>query len=391
MSEPNLASTSPAGPMGPAETPGGRVRPNRSARARSGLLCLVLGGVLALSASPEWLQRAWDQVRPDAHDALPLVPADILLRAANTAESRGDLEESLRLYRMFCEQHPDHPGVEDALAQQARQHLSRGELDAAHEDYRVLRVRFPESTLQRPLLRELAEHELEQGRYEEAMRSYKDLVGLAIRPEERRGLEDAVPESGLSQKAQRALADREERERNELERVARFNLALCQEKTQHPAAALRAYDRFVRRFPTDTRVAEAQYRMGALQLELGRLYEARRHFEPLCVQEDISPVLRAASIYQAGRCSEKLKQLDEARRFYRLAIALEPQEDDYRLASLERLARLLEKPEPMHAREVYRDLASHSDNAVRRAIARQRFVALQGEATVAAVPPNVED
>jgi hypothetical protein len=74
-----------------------------------------------------------------------------------------------------------------------------------------------------------------------------------------------------------------------------------------------------------------------------------------------------------------------------MALPLTPQQDDYRLASLERLARLLEKPEPLRAREVYRDLASHSDNAVRRAIARQRFVALQGEATVAATLPNVEE
>jgi TolA-binding protein len=354
-------------------------------------LCVLLAGALWVAATPQWLHQAWLWVDPDPTADLPLVPADILLRGATVAETRGDLEESLRLYRMFTEQHPQHSGVEDALAQMARQQLALGDLDAASDIYRELRMRFPDSALQRPLLRQLAEVEFVNGRVEDAMRSYKDLVGLAIRSEIGRSTEDSAPRSAAERTALKARDDRIEQERNEMERLARFNLALCQEKTSHPSAAIRAYERFVRRFPTDARVAEARYRMGALHLELGHVREARHHFEPLCLQEDIAPMLRAASIYHAGRCSEKLMELDEARRFYQLATALTPQSDDYRLASLERLARLLEKPEPLRAREVYRDLASHSDNSVRRAIARQRFVALQGEATVAATLPEVEE
>jgi TolA-binding protein len=390
MKTKNQESATIQSPTGQDQQPSGAMRRRRSARARSGLLCVLLSGALVVSAAPEWAHEAWTWLRPGSASELPLVPAEILLRAAATAETRGDIKESMRLLRTFTKQHPGHAAVEDAIAQLARHHLASADIKAARAVYHELRSQFPGSSEQRVLLREIAEHELQNEHFEDAMRSYKDLVGLAIRADPHVHQEDTAPSTAATRALQRQQRMQREDERNEIERLARFNLALCQEKTKHPAAAIRAYERFVRRFPTDERVAEAQYRMGAMHLELGHVLQARRQFEPLCAREDIAPVLRAASIYHAGRCSEKLLENDEARRFYRMATALTPPEDEYRLAALVRLARLIESQEPMRAREVYRDLATNSDNSVRRAIARQRFVSLQGEATVAAASAAVE-
>ena len=253
-------------------------------------------------------------------------------------------------------------------------------------------MRFPSSDQQSPLLRALAQEEYNLGNYEDALRSYKDLVGLAIRhvpaPTQ---VEDTAPNSRAARNAVRKQQKKLEATRNELERLARFNLALCQQQAKKPTAAIRAYERFVRRFPTDARVANAHFRMGILNLELGRLTQALEHFEPLCTDEDVAASLRTASIYHAGRSNEKLMQLEEARHFYGMATALTPTEDTYRLAALSRLARLIVKTQPLRALDVYRDLASNSDNSVRRAIARQHLIALQGEATVASATPEVPE
>ena len=364
----------------------------KMARLRSGLLCVILGGVLTLATHPEWLSTAWSWTQPQSPGHSPLVPAEILLRAANTAETRGDLAESLRLLGWFCEQHPDHAGVEDAMAQRTLHHLALQQLVEAHDTFQEFRVRFPASARQKPLLRALAQREYELGYYEDAMRGYKDLVGLTIRHDgvSARG-EDTAPDTRASRKAARKQQKADEKQRNELERLARFNLALCHQKAQQPAAAIRAYERFVRRFPTDARVAEAHFRMGMLNLELGAVEQALEHFEPLCTREDLPMTLRTASIYHAGRSNEKLMNLDEARHFYGMATELLPTQDTYRLAAMSRLARLIEKTQPLHALEVYRDLASNSDNSVQRAIARQRFIKLQGEATVAVATPEEQE
>ena len=111
----------------------------------------------------------------------------------------------------------------------------------------------------------------------------------------------------------------------------------------------------------------------------------------MCTREDVDPSLRTASIYHAGRSNEKLMKLEEARHFYGMATALTPTEETYRLASLSRLARLIVKTQPLRALDVYRDLASNSGSSVRRAIARQQLIALQGEATIASATPEVPE
>lgn len=359
---------------------------------RSGVLCVVLGGVLAFATHPEWLAAAWSWSQPQSPGNAPLVPPEILLRAANTAEARGDRAEALRLLSWFCEQHPKHLGVENALAQRTRHHLAMNQMVEARAIYQEFRMRFPASDQQRPLLRALAEGEYNLGNYEYALRSYKDLIGLAIRhvPASTRA-EDTAPNNRTAQKAARQQQKQLEAKHNELERLARFNLALSHQQARQPTAAIQAYERFVRRFPNDSRVAEARFRMGILNLELGRLPQALKYFEPLCTREDVAPSLRSASIYHAGRGNEKLMKLEEARHFYGMASVLTPAEDTFRLAALSRLARIIAKTQPLRALEVYRDLAANSNNSVRRAIARQHLIALQGEATVASATREVPE
>jgi TolA-binding protein len=201
-------------------------------------------------------------------------------------------------------------------------------------------------------------------------------------PAEETGLE-ASPATRAARRALHRERTRVEELRTQMERVARFNLAVCQDLNHNRTGALRSYERFVRRFPADARVFEAYFRMGVLARETQRLELAVESFRAVWQNEQATADYRAASIYQGGLCLEHLARADEARQVYSLVTQTTPPGDPYRLATLQRLAGLLRQHEPLRAMELYRELADYSGHAVDRAVAQQNLLLLQAGTAIA--------
>ncbi|MFQ5601173.1 MAG: tetratricopeptide repeat protein [Candidatus Krumholzibacteriia bacterium] len=385
MSKTRNASAPDPGSTGLGRKRRERSRLRRAARVRAAFLCALLGAGLVIAGRPELFWEAVEAMRPELQEDMPRLPADALLRTAEAAHAGRNFEESARLYGLLVAQHPEHSAVEDALIARMHALTALGDAPAAQlalEEYRLL---YPSSAKLPRLLLEMATWQYGASHYHQAARGYTDLIALMTRNERtRRPVEDTAPPSAAMRKAIAREKRRLTAERTRVERLARFNLALCYEMEGKPRPALRSYERFVRRFPTDERTAEAQFRMGVLLLEAGRLGQAVQQFKSVCTAERAPVEFRAASIYHAGRCLEKLLHGEDARETYRLAIDVRPFDNDYRLASLSRLAQLLQKREPLRALDIYHDLAESNDHPVRRAIARQHLIELQGESTMAA-------
>jgi TolA-binding protein len=252
-----------------------------------------------------------------------------------------------------------------------------------------LRVLFPRSEMIPKLLADLAARHFHDEEYDQAARCYTDLVGVVTRYDRiTAAAEDTGPPQELTPASRRRLHNAKQArvaQRSEMERLGRFNLALSHDRSGKRTAALRAYNRFVRRFPADARSAEAWFRMGVLELQARHPEVAVENFAKVWRSDSAPRDFQVAAIYKGGRCLEGLRHRDEAREVYRLALELEPRDDAWRLASLTRLAILLREPEPVRALEVYRDLAENSAHTVRRAVVQQRLIELQSESAMASV------
>ena len=363
------------------------MRVRRAARDRAAILCTVLGLGLAILGHPETFRRALGAVFPGLRRDTLVPPAGVLFRTAESAAARGRYAEAAYWEKLFIAQYPDHLLAENALSIRIRALVALDRMDEAQDAVTQFRGLYPQSESLFESLLELGESEFTRARYDEAARCYTDLIGLVTRyegpqvPQVRRDYVRPSPRHRLARHraAQRLLASRAE-----MERVARFNLALCYDHDGNRNAALRAYEHFVRRFPTDPRQGEAYFRMGVLERDSGRLEPAVEAFTQVCEDERAPDAMRAASIYRAGRCLEDLGRPDAARQVYRRAVDLRPRPEPYRLAALTRLAVLLRDREPLRALEIYQDLAENSTQPVRRAIAVQNLTELQEASAMAA-------
>jgi TolA-binding protein len=350
-------------------------------------VCVLLGLGLAIAGHPEVFWAVAERALPGSYEGTPILPADLLLRTADAAHARGNYEASAQLNALLVTQHPQHPLAEEALIARVQALSTLEQRDAMRDAVEELRVMFPRSEKLPSMLAELGRRYFVNADYTEAARCYTDLIGLVTRyeraeifPDDReQQLGPAMRRARHNEKLARLAR------RTELERLARFNLALCHDRSGKRRAALRSYERFVRRFPTDARSSEAWFRMGTLELESRHIDVAAEHFGKVYSTSVAPSEYRAASIYKAGRCLERLRRRDAARETYKLTLEMQPSDDPWRLASLTRLAALLRDPEPLRALEVYRDLAENSTHSVRRAVARQNLVELQAESAMAAV------
>jgi TolA-binding protein len=355
---------------------------------RSALLCaLLLGAVLIGRDAATWASRlvSWS----DGRDSERSRPIEVLLQEVDAAEQRSDAAAIERLCAVIVDVYPEHAVVEPAMLRlvQARLKLGdgRGALRALHD----MRMRFPASKLLPEATLDVGAWQYRANAYADAAGTYTDLVALVTSGDGRAPVgEDTAPAPVIwRSKALWNEHKRAERSRTELERLARHNQALCYELGGDRESALRAYERFVSRFPQDAFVPEARFHMASLLESESRLDEALRAYR--YVYEDaLAPVsFRCESMYRAGRLHQAARRFDDAIAVYRQALPLEPTDNEFRLAALGELAGLLEGREPKAALAIYRELSASSAPAAVRAGALQRLAAL-GAAPAAPTTPS---
>jgi TolA-binding protein len=353
---------------------------------RSAVLCLFIVAGVAMARHTEFFLNGFRTL--DAPGTRHVRP-ETLLRQIEVAAGENRQAEVAQLCEQLFTQHPDHPLSEPAYLRAMRARIEAGDYVSACQDFERFRSRCAQSKLLPEAMLDVAGWQYEAGEFDKAARTYTDLIALVTRNASTLAdSEDTTPELPMW-RSLRSWNEhrREERGRAQLERLARFNQALCYERSGDRDAALRAYDRFLCRFPEDSRAAEAHFQMAVLQEQDGNSTEALRHFESVYAAGDSSEApaaLRLESVYRAGRVYEALHRYEEATTTYHLALPLRPVENEYRLASMAELAHLIEAREPLRALDIYHEIAERSMQPSWRAVALERMTALESEAAVAA-------
>ena len=347
------------------------------------LRALLLAGVLvagAWAASHPGALVEW-ATRPRATAAVPDSTEALgdLVRQVEEASAAGQHAEVARLCATIVEGYPDHPVAEPARVRYLQASMEIGDVRAAEEALVDFCRRHPDSPLLPEVLLHVATWQYERGKYGAAAQTWTDLIAATTRNGIGEGSEDAaarpviVRSLSLWRKIQR-----EERSRTQLERLARFNQALSWQLAGDGESALRAYDRFLARFPEDGHAPEARFRLANLLLERDFADEALDFYRTVYEDPNADPEFRCESVYRAGRSQEQRRRTEAAVEIYGHALDLVPPDHPLRLASLTQLAQLVEQREPGRALAIYRELANTSSEPAVRAVALQRLRILEG-------------
>jgi TolA-binding protein len=362
-------------------------RPRRKVSRRTVARTAVLVcGLVALRHAGEVRTRIADLRRGDAAPAATQ-PLEPLLEAIEAAEQSGDTAAIERLCSEVVAAHPDHPVAEPALLRLVQARLMLGDERRALHALHDMRARFPASRLLPAAFFDVAAWQYRNAAFLDAAGSYTDLVALVTSGDGRAAVtEDTAPEPIIwRSKALWMEHKRAERGRTELERLARFNQALCYEQAGDRESALRAYERFLSRFPQDAHVPEARFRMATLLEAEARTDEAARAYQ--AVHEDaLAPVaFRCESMYRLGRLHQAARRFDAAIAVYREVLPLRPADNGFRLAAMGELAALLESRDRELALTIYRELSASGAPAEVRAGALQRLAALGAKPAAGAI------
>ena len=366
-----------------SEQASGTAHLHRHARARGGFLVSLLVGILLVAMHPEWLPDPLLHVAWASEPVAPIFPASQLLRCAGAANEQGKLVQATRYYGYLCQQHPEHPAVERAYVQRLSGLIQLQDYEEAEKALREFLSRFPHNDNLPRLLLQQAGWEFDNARFSAAVETYTELIGFMTLPR-RKTLpsEDTAPAFKSNRRALLAEAKRVAK-RNNVERLARFNLALSYEANDEDMKAARAYARFLQRFPLDNRALEAHFCMAIIHLNHRNFGQSLVHFAEIYSDSLAPQEYRNPSIYYAGRCYEKQQNLAAAVAVYELADLTQPLDDPFRLQALTKLALLLEQEisKPAHktlaAEGIYQDLTQHSASRVLRAVAQQHLRALR--------------
>lgn len=367
---------------GPDALPPGSTARAWRARLYSGAFCaLLLGGLYAARHAevvPEFARR-W---QPASESQVESEPIDALFQQLEAAAQAGSMPEVEALCRSITTQHPEHPWAEPAHVRIVQARVAASDPAGAMSAFREFRLHSPQSSLLPEALLDLASCQYAAGEFTAAARTYTELVAHTTNANGAVGAEDTAPP--VIWRSMRLWKEhkRQERSRSELERLGRFNQALCYEHARNREAALRAYDHFLSRFPYDERVAEAHFHMAALHLDAGAGGEALPHFRAVYEAAEAADVLRSESIYRAGQILQAMRRTEDAAATYRHAAAIRPADDNYRLASLAEMANLIAARRPLDAIAVYRDIAASSTQPAWRAVALEKLSALEVESSM---------
>ncbi len=340
---------------------------------------------IALASHPQVVTRHLGAFNASAAGTANGPSLDALVQQVESAAAAGRESEVQDACARLIAQYPDHPLVEPAYVRLVQGLVAAHDYSGAQRTFDAFRTLHPQSTLLPEALLDMAGWQYEIGRYEQASRSYTDLVAMVTNasfvPE---GDEDTAPQPILwSSKRLWNEHQRRLRDRTQLERLARFNQALCYEQGGNGEAALRAYERFRARFPQDERTAEANFHEAAIHVAAGRNAEALARFVATADAGKAPAALRSEGLYRAGLLLQASRRTDDAIAIYRRAQDLRPLDDSFRIASLAALAQMLEEREPLRALDIYREIAECSTQPSLRAVALERLAVLERDSAVA--------
>ena len=350
-------------------------------------VAVVVGLVAAGRQAGAWRVRVAKLQAERAAAAATVRPVEAILQDIETAEQRSDIEAIERLCVALVTEHADDPILEPAYLRLVQARLKLGDGRGAQKALHELRRARPQSPLLPEAMLDLAAWQYRERAFSDAASSYTDLVALVTSGDGRAPLgEDTTPEPIIwRSKTLWNEHKRAERSRTELERLARFNQALCYEQGSDGESAMRAYERFLARFPQDAFVPEARFRMARLLEAENRTDEALQAYQEVHDDALAPAAFRCESVYRTGRLHQAARRFDEAIAAYRRALPLRPAENEFRLAALGELAALLETRDRAQALDVYRELSAASTPTAVRASALQRLTAL-GASPVTTTP-----
>jgi TolA-binding protein len=347
---------------------------------RSLLVCaFLIGAVVIGSRVPKWLDNATQR-----HTSAPTVestlPLDELLQGIEAAADSSATNRVVELCTALVDRFPDHPVAEPALLRLVQANIRLRDERGIAQAFQMLRARYPHSRLLPEAFLDVASWRFQEHEFAAAASTYTDLVALVTSGNGSPAGEDTAPEPVIwRSKALWNAHQRDIRSQTELERLARFDQALSYENGGDRESAVRAYDRFISRFPQDAFVPEARFRMAGLLLAEGRKEEALASYRRVYEDPLAAVAFRCESAYRAGREFQTDRRFEEALAAYRVTQSLQPADNEFRLAALGELAQLLEVRDPKQALALYRELVKTSTSTGVRAVALQRLAVLGGD------------
>jgi len=163
-----------------------------------------------------------------------------------------------------------------------------------------------------------------------------------------------------------------------LAKDAALNIALCYKKVQKLRESIEAYENFVSTYPEDEKI-------GFVFLQIGSLYEVLDDYEKAVEAYERVPKGKAekseAEFYIA-RCYDKLKMPEKQKEAYEALVNFVPENDEYRLAGLMRLAEIYEaEGAPEKGLVLYGDIIRNSKNPEWVAMDKEKIKILKGKST----------
>jgi TolA-binding protein len=161
-----------------------------------------------------------------------------------------------------------------------------------------------------------------------------------------------------------------------LAKDAAINVALCYKKAFKLDDAIHAYQNYLLLFPNDPKTAFVQLQVGNLHAEKGNFPQAINDFEMI----PQGTAERTEGQYHIGEAYVNLHKPAAAQDAYRALLSMGPPENDFRIAGLLELAKMLEAGgNNQSLGQIYRDIASNSHNQDIVLLAQEKLKELGGQ------------
>lgn len=160
---------------------------------------------------------------------------------------------------------------------------------------------------------------------------------------------------------------------HQLAKDAALNVALCNKKAFKLDDAIRSYQNYLLLFPNDAKTPFVRLQIGNIHASKGNYNQAIQDFQ----QIPGGTGERTEGQYQVGMAYQNLHQDAQAAAAFEKLMSMGPKDNEFRIAGLIELAKILEG-QNKSAASVYREIASSSKNQDIVLMAQQKLAELKG-------------